>query len=192
MRHVDCELTFSKLFMHTTIFTTVSLAVLLTAAELLFPASTANAVLSQQAGAHAKPAPSQRGFTRIAKKKGGSEVGLAYQFASTPEVGKPLRVIIQIASPADAQVTVRAGEGLQLQSNSLEMRSAAGAITEQEMSVMPLAEGRHYLHVLSTARGRTSASTVAVQMGKQMPVAKPAGDVRTMPDGERVISVPAQ
>ena len=60
------------------------------------------------------------------------------------------------------------------------------------MSAMPLAEGRHYLHVLSTVRGRTSASTVAVQVGKQMPVAKPAGDVKTMPDGERVISVPAQ
>ena len=60
------------------------------------------------------------------------------------------------------------------------------------MSVMPLAEGRHYLNVLSTARGRTSASTVAVQVGKQMPVAKPAGDVRIMPDGERVISMAAQ
>ena len=119
-------------------------------------------------------------------------VDLAYQFASTPEVGKPLRVKIQIASPADAQDTVRAGGGLQLQSNPLEMRSAAGAITEQEMSVMPLAEGRHYLHVLSTARGRTSASAIAVQVGKQMPVAKPAGDVKTMPDGERVVSVPAQ
>ena len=69
MRYVDCELTFSKLFMDTTIFTTVSLAVLLSAAGLLFPASTANAVLSQQAGAHAKPAPSEGGFTRRKEKK---------------------------------------------------------------------------------------------------------------------------
>ena len=58
-----------KLFMDTTIFTTVSLAVLLSAAGLLFPASTANAVLSQQAGAHAKPAPSEGGFTRRKEKR---------------------------------------------------------------------------------------------------------------------------
>jgi hypothetical protein len=172
-------------------YTTFS-AFVLSAAALLFTANTASAGSSEQAGAHAKPAPSQGGFTRIAKKKGGSGVDIAYQLARTPEVGKPLVVKIQIASSADAQVTVRAGDGLQLQSNSLVMQSAGGAITEQEMSVIPLTGGRHYVHLLSAAGGRTSASAIAVQVGKQMQVAKPAGEVKTMPNGERVISMPAQ
>ena len=159
---------------------------------LLFAASTASAGSAVQAGTHVKSAPSQGGFTRIPMKKSGSGVDLAYQLGGTPEVGKPLLVKIQMASPADAQVTVRAGEGLQLQSQELVMQSAAGASAEHEMSVTPLAEGRYYIHVLSTARGRTTASAIAVQVGKGMPMAKPAGDVKTMPNGERVISVPAQ
>jgi hypothetical protein len=173
-------------------YTTIASAFILSALALLFAANPASAASSQQAGAHAKPMPRQGGFTSIAKKKGGSGVDLAYQFAGTPEVGKPLLVQLQMTSPADAQVTVRAGEGLQLQTKELVMRSAAGTTAKHEMSVMPLTEGRHYIHVQSTARGRTTASAIAVQVGKDMPMAKPAGDVKTMPSGERVISVPAQ
>lgn len=178
--------------MRNTICTTRSSLVFLSAAFLLLTVGTASAAPSQQAEAHAEPTPGQRGFTRIAVKKGGSGVDLAYQLFGTPEVGKALLVKIRIGSAADAQVTVRAGDGLQLQSNALVMRNAAGITAEHEMFVVPLAEGRHYIHVLSTARGRTSASAIAVRVGKDLPQAKPAGDVKIMPDGERIISVPAQ
>jgi predicted small lipoprotein YifL len=149
--------------------------------------------LAQKDGAAAAPQ-FEQGYKRLPIKKGGSGVALTYQLEGTPEVGKPLLVKMLMVSPADAQVVVRAGEGLQLPTAEVVMQSTAGVPAEHQMSVVPKALGRFYLHVMSTANGRTSASAIAVQVGtdKDMPQAKPSGDIKTMPNGERVISLPAQ
>ena len=172
-------------------------ALVFSALAVLVPASHANAGTEAQATATVRTpgapgAPGANGFHRIASKKGGSGVDLAYKVDGTPEVGKPVVVKLQISSLADAQVTVRTESGLQLSSAELVMRSAAGVSSEHQMSVTPLATGRHYLFVTSIASGRTSSSAIAVQVGKDAPQAKPRADVIVMPGGERVISMPAQ
>ena len=149
------------------------------------------------------PAPAERAaaaklfekqYLPLPMKKGGSEVALAYQLQGPPEIGRSLTIKIMMLSAADAQVVVRADEGLQLQSSGLVMQSTAGVAAEHQLAVTPLASGRFYLHVMSTANGRTSASAIAVQVGadKLMRQAKPSGAIHTMPNGERIISTPAQ
>ena len=135
-----------------------------------------------------------KSFKRLPMKKGGSGVELAYQLQGTPEIGKPLVIKITMHSTGDAQVVVRADDGLQLQSSGPVMQSTAGIAAEHQLTVVPTARGRFYVHVMSSAHGRTSATAIAVQVGadKDMPQAKLSGEIKIMPNGERIISTPAQ
>lgn len=132
------------------------------------------------------------GFVPMASKKGGAGVDLAYRLDGTPAVGKPLTLHIQMFSPSDAQATLQAGEGLQLLAPEQVMHTLAGVRSEHTVTVVPQAEGRFYISVFSSARGRSSASAIAVQVGKGAVQLKPTGKVQVMPGGERIISVPAQ
>ena len=163
-------------------------------ATLLVCAGNAGAGQPALPGMPATAAFSDRNYTRMPIKKGGSGVVVSYQLQGIPEIGKPLLVNIRMFSTADAQVTVRADDGLQLQSPQFVMQSTAGIAGEHQLTVVPAAIGRFYVHVMSTANGRTSASAIAVQVGadKDMPQAKPSGAIKIMPNGERVISMPAQ
>ncbi len=132
------------------------------------------------------------GFTAMPHKKGGSGVDMVYRIEGTPSVGNPLDIRIRISSRVAATTTLRAGAGLLLSDPAQVLRSHAGQPTEHTVSVVPQSEGRFYLNLFSVANGRGGASAIAVQVGKGSVQLKPAGKVQVMPDGERVISVPAQ
>jgi hypothetical protein len=134
----------------------------------------------------------KNGFIPIAAKKGGSGVALAYRIDGTPVVGSPLTIRIEIKSSADAQVTLKAEDGLLLSAPDHALGSQAGLRTEHAVTVVPQAEGRFYLNVFSSANGRSSASAIAVQVGKNVPQLKPAGQVQVTSTGERIISVPTK
>jgi hypothetical protein len=138
------------------------------------------------------PKISSNGFTALAAKKGGSGVDMAYRIEGTPEVGKPLTIRIQMTSPVDAQAQASAAEGLTLDASSKTMASLAGQSTEHTIVVVPQALGRFYLDVFTQAAGRASASAIAIQVGKGVVQNKRTGTSQTMPNGERVISVPSQ
>ncbi len=139
----------------------------------------------------AKKSPSN-GFTRLPIKKGGSGVALSYRMEDVAEIGKPLTIRLTIFSASDATVTVRAGDGLVLAAQPQVLESAAGQSSEHAVTVTPQAQGRFYLHLISTANGRGSATSIPVQVGKTVVKAKPAGSVQVTPNGERIISVPAK
>jgi hypothetical protein len=84
------------------------------------------------------------GFTPLAAKKGGSGVDMAYRIEGTPAVGSPLTIRVTMASSADAQVTVRAGDGLTLNRPDQVLTAPAGQTTEHTITVVPQAEGRFY------------------------------------------------
>jgi hypothetical protein len=164
--------------------------------SLLAFALIASAQASSAATEH-HAAPSARhsapqGFVPMASKKGGAGVDLAYRLEGTPEVGKPLTVHIHMFSRIDAQATLQAGDGLQLVAPAQVMHALAGVRSEHTVTVVPQAEGRFYISVFSNAQGRSSASAIAVQVGKGVVQLKPSGKVQVMPSGERIISVPAQ
>jgi hypothetical protein len=134
----------------------------------------------------------KNGFMLLPVKKSGSGVSMAYRIEGTPAVGSPLSIRIQMSSPADAQVMLRADEGLRLMSPDQVLQSQAGLSAEHTVTVVPQAEGRFYLNVFSMANGRGSASAIAVQVGKGTVQLKPTGNVQVTPSGERIISVPVQ
>ena len=132
------------------------------------------------------------GFTRMPVKKGGSGVEIAYRIDGTPEVGRALTILLSVSSSSDAQLTLRGGEGIVLTGAVGPLQTLAGQTTLHQVSVMPTAQGRFYLHIVSSAKGRSTASAIAIQVGKQTVQNKPSGDIQVMPNGERVISVPAR
>ena len=132
------------------------------------------------------------GFTELPVKKSGSGVEISYRIEGVPEVGIQVTVYLTISSRAEAQVTVRGGEGLVLSRANTTLTSAAGQITQHRVEVTPQTNGRLYLYLESTANGRGSASAIAVQVGKMDVQRKPSGNLQSMPNGERVISVPAR
>jgi hypothetical protein len=134
----------------------------------------------------------KNGFTPLVAKKGGSGVAMAYRIEGTPAMGSPLTIRVTMAASSDAQVTLRAGEGLVLNRPDQVLVSAAGQSAEHTITVVPQAEGRFYLNLFSVAAGRGSAMSIPVQVGKGAVQLKPSGNVQVMPNGERVISVPAQ
>ena len=132
------------------------------------------------------------GFTALPVKKGGSGVEISYRLEGTPEPGTPVVVHLTISSRTDAQVRLRGGEGLVINGSDRVLMSAAGEVTQHRIELTPKAQGRLYLYLESIANGRGSASAIAVQVGKMEAQRKPAGNVQSMPSGERVISVPAK
>jgi hypothetical protein len=59
------------------------------------------------------------------------------------------------------------------------------------ITVRPAESGLYYLNVFLQSGSMTEAKAIPVQIGKDAKLRK-SGNVQTMPDGQRVISVPAQ
>lgn len=133
-----------------------------------------------------------KGLTPLSLAKMSSGVQLAYRIDGTPAVGRPLRIVVQLSSRANAQVTLAADAGLGLQAPKQVLSVAAGDSTEQVLTVVPQAEGRFHLNLLASSEGRGGATGFAVQVGKGMPVLKPAGKVMVTPSGERLVSIPVR
>lgn len=132
------------------------------------------------------------GFTALPAKKGGSSVEIAYRIEGTPEVGRALTISLSVSSASDAQISLRAGQGMVLNDPVGPLQSLGGQVTQHQVSITPTAEGRFYLHTVSLANGRGTASSIAIQVGKPAVQRKVPGNVQVMPNGERVISVPAR
>ncbi len=151
-----------------------------------------SAAILNSAAASGPTSPLAQGYTALPVKKMGSGVAVSYRIEGTPIPGSPVIVHLATSSRTDAQIKVRGGEGLVLSSSDTTLISAAGQITQHRVEVTPQANGRLYLYLESTANGRGNASAIAVQVGKIEVQRKPSGNLQSMPDGERVISVPAR
>jgi hypothetical protein len=144
------------------------------------------------AAARAAVAPGAQGYTALPLKKSGSGVEMSYRIEGTPVPGSPLIVRLTTSSRTDAQITLRGGEGLVVTNAGSVLVSAAGQVMQHLVQVTPQTQGRFYLYVESSANGRGSSNAIAVQVGKSDVQRKPSGNVQSMPNGERVISVPAK
>lgn len=60
------------------------------------------------------------------------------------------------------------------------------------INIRPEAEGLHYIHVYLQSGQRAEALAIPVQVGKTAAVMAKPGTLSTMPDGQRVMSMPAQ
>ena len=136
-----------------------------------------------------------KGYMALPMKKMGSGVVISYRIEGTPAPGIAVIIHLTTDSRTDAQIKLRGGEGLVLSGGDTPLTtliSPAGQITQHRVEVTPQTNGRLYLYLESSANGRGNASAIAVQVGKAQAQSKPSGNLQSMPDGERVISVPAK
>ena len=165
----------------------------LTLLALAVSAATVNtAAASGPTLAQAQAQTQGQGYTALPLKKMGSGVEISYRIEGTPAPGKAVILHLAISSKTQAQVKLRGGEGLLVSSLDTTLIAAAGEISQHRVEVTPQMNGRLYLYLESTANGRGNASAIAIQVGKGEAQRKPSGKLQSMPDGERVISVPAR
>lgn len=161
---------------------------------LLLTLSLAGALLSLPACA-ATPAPEA---APASPGKPGAPVELNYELLGTPAVGQPLtlRLDFRASGEADDLSISYAGEGaLSLQAAAAENLSLRAEPTpHRELTVVPRKEGMHYVNVFVRLGERSRSFSVPIQVGKVDVKAalKPQGELSTTPEGERLISLPAQ
>lgn len=146
---------------------------------------------AQQPGA-GKPAQAITGLARTAKTSMG--VRIRYTVDS-PAVGGRSQVRLSVQRPSSgAPLTIELAPsgGLRLGSKlpgGHAVQTAPSA--DYVLDLVPQGEGLHYIHVYLRSGGMAEALAIPVQVGKTNKPVKPA-QVKTMPDGQRVISLPAQ
>ena len=171
----------------------LSLTALLLSAGPAVQAAEANTKVASPA---AHPPAAKRGKTQgvVRTQKTRMGVRIAYTVDATSP-GAACPVLLTVSRPdagpaldiefkADPALTLASG----LPGDQVRQTQAQASYP---LTVTPQGNGLHYLHVFLRQGGRAEALAIPVQVGKGSVVAKPSKAV-TMPDGQRVISLPAQ
>lgn len=177
------------------LLTTRSLrALLLAGVALLSLAMTGGAVaadkrLAQDAAADAD------GFIATRAKKPGSGVTLAYRVEGAVSAKVPTEVTLRfgsVTSPDGATVAVAGTDGLVLAETTSAKLTAHAAQQELRVRVTAPADGVYYLNVTTRQGGRAHVTSVPITVGKGKVKLQKNGSVQTMPNGERVVSLPSR
>jgi hypothetical protein len=144
---------------------------------------------------HAKST-SHRGapMTTVARKPNDSGVTLQFRLDATPQVGRGTPVVLQfggVTDPEGATVRLSADDGLTL-SGSDSLTLPTGKRTSATVTVVSEREGLAYLNVFITQKGAVSAVSIPIQTGTAAPVMKSSGELKSTPDGENIITMPAK
>jgi hypothetical protein len=128
-------------------------------------------------------------------------VSLEYQVVGNAIVGQPTQVNIEVKSgqgPVNVHYSIADGSALMFQTDQVErveiLDPSAGSM--QQVAVVPQREGRVYLNVsaeVETPGGvKIRSMAIPIRVGKAPQSATPNGDIQEGPDGETVISMPAE
>jgi hypothetical protein len=151
--------------------------------------------VSLQACADSKPAPGTPKMTAAPAKTNGSGVSVQYRVDGTPQAGSAVSVVLSfdgITDSAGASVRLTAEGGLSLSGAGGTQPLPAGQTTTLTVQVVPSAEGIGYLHVFTTQRGATSATSVPVQVGKTPSALPASGTLKQTPDGDKIRPMPVK
>ena len=123
-------------------------------------------------------------------------LGLRIDYAfDTPATGSTTEVRLKVEgneAGRSLSIEVVPGTGLQMARGlpgNIALQSVPSA--EHVVAITPTADGLHYIHVFLRSGGMTEALAIAVPTGKAQSLPKPVAS-KTMPDGRRVKSIPAQ
>jgi hypothetical protein len=134
---------------------------------------------------------STSGTLRTSKTSLGLRVDYAFDALAT---GRTTEVRLKIGGNAAGRplsVDLIPGTGLQMARGlpGTVVQSAPSA--EHVLAITPTTDGLHYIHIFLRSGDMSEALAIAVPTGKTQSLAKPVA-TKTMPDGRRVISIPAQ
>ena len=123
-------------------------------------------------------------------------LGLRIDYAfDTPATGSTTEVRLKVEGNEAGRplsIEVVPGTGLQMARGlpgNIALQSVSSA--EHVVAITPTADGLHYIHIFLRSGGMTEALAIAVPTGKAQSLPKPVA-TKTMPDGRRVKSIPAQ
>ncbi|MDH6591688.1 hypothetical protein M2165_001577 [Variovorax sp. TBS-050B] len=173
-------------FISTLVAAGLSLAVLPACAQ----GHDAPARQSQQQGASQQAKP----MTAAVQKPGRAGVTVAYRVEAVPQLNRATPVVLQfdgVTAPEGATVRLSADAGLRLQ-GSAELSLPQGQRTTATVHVVSEREGLAYLNLFVNQGGASSAISIPIQTGTAAPQLKSAGEIKSTPDGERIITMPAK
>jgi hypothetical protein len=127
------------------------------------------------------------------QKPGGSGVVVQYQVGATPQPGQPTAVVLQfdgVTAPDGATVQLTPDSGLSLQgSATLTLPQGRSTATVRVASER---QGLAYLNLFISQSGASSVVSIPIQTGGSAPALKSTGELKTTPDGERIITLPVK
>jgi hypothetical protein len=139
----------------------------------------------------AVPAVYKRGVMTTRKTSLGVRVFYEYVGAGVDSAGLLTLKIMRLGGGEAATLELRPDAAISLPTSLPQTRAPFNPGDEYVVKVRPTLDGLHYINVFLQAGNTTEALAIPVQVGKNTNLNK-TGQVSTMPDGKRVISVPAQ
>jgi hypothetical protein len=137
---------------------------------------------------HAKP------VHTAGQKPGSSGVVVQFELGATPQPGQPTPVVLQfdgVTAPEGATVRLSPDKGLNLQGAAMLTLPQARRSTATVLVVSERA-GLAYLNLFIRQGGASSAISIPIQSGGLAPALKSTGELKTTPDGERIITLPVK
>jgi hypothetical protein len=137
---------------------------------------------------------SSRVMSRTVRKPNGSGVDVQYSIEESARVGHATPVVIQfggVTDPTGGSARFTADSGLTL-SGADELRLPAGETTSVTLQATPTSEGIAYVNVFTTQNGVTSVTSIPLRAGTAAAKLRPGGELKKVPAGESVISMPAR
>lgn len=128
-------------------------------------------------------------------------ISMRYEIMSNPVVGQPVLINVMVSSnagPVEVEYSITDRSALTFQAGQVERLEIAdpSSGTARQLSVIPQREGRVYVNVsaqVQTPGGAMVRSmAIPIRVGAAPAEATPNGKVVEGPDGEAVISLPAQ
>ena len=138
--------------------------------------------------------PRPAAMTTAVQKPGGAGVEIRYRLDATPQLNQATPVVLEFDRVTDAEgatVRLRPDAGLSLQGNAT-LTLPPGQRTSATVLVVSEREGLAYLNVFVRQGGASSAISVPIQTGAAAPVLKSTGELKSLPDGDRIITVPVK
>ena len=154
-------------------------------------------------GSATKPAPTVGDAGSTSPGKPSAPISIDYEVLGKPIVGLPVAINVRVSStldagPAAVQYSINDASALLFQEGQVERLEITDLsdISMQQVAVVPQREGRLYLNVsaeVQTPGGSMIKSmAIPIQVGSAPQRPQINGELKEGPDGETVISMPAQ
>ena len=133
--------------------------------------------------------------------KPSAPISMRYEIMSNPVVGQAVQINVSVTSaegPVDVRYSITDRSALQFQQGQVESLEIADPSTGavQQLSVVPMREGRLYVTVSAEVQApggsMIRSMSIPIKVGAAPAEATPNGEVVEGPDGQTVISLPAQ
>lgn len=132
------------------------------------------------------------GQVRSTKTRMGVGVRYAMTEASAGAVGVLNLKLTRLGQGEPVSIELRPDPEIRMEGGFPAGPVAFNAGDNYTVNIRPETEGLHYIHVYLQSGQRAEALAIPVQVGKGTPVMSKPGTLSTMPDGQRVMSLPAQ